>query len=578
MDTTELRDQLFSCPDENLRTALHRSHGARLSTISVADLLTEIKKLAVVRQSNNVNTLALMKAKQEQDEPVRQFAARLRGLAAVCDLTVTCTCGLKVSEVDKWVRMSLISRLNDEDTKQEVLSKVDEMPLDETITFVEARETGKTSLKILSGGLSSGQVNKVQEQVSAQDKCTYCGKRGHGKQANIDLRKTSCTAYGKKCKNCGILGHFNDQCKKKPKDTASEELKKSAAKQNTVSINKMQMMRSSGEKLGIMKSSMKLMKKQQNMTKLRHEVWCDKSQTYIKSSLPKEPTLKIRMCVDILSYRRHDPPLDCAVQQSWIDSLENRQQKDILLKTSTADTGAQCFLLGRDHLPGLGLGVENLLRSEINLNCANSTTAGNLGVFFAKLRGEHYVTDESVEARAMVYVIKGDIVLVSRSVLEMLGCIPNHFPRVGEFLEPDDKALTGKLFAINPHPTGWMSDGTHHGVITPDNNTDNSDEVKIVNEAEAIKPQAYNYKPGVKPVVRQPKGECDPESELPCSCPRRDFVDPPEELPMPATDSNRKALEEFIKEHYKSSAFNTCKRQHWPVTSEWTPNEDPHSG
>ena len=177
------------------------------------------------------------------------------------------------------------------------------------------------------------------------------------------------------------------------------------------------------------------------------------------------------------------------------------------------------------------------------------------------------MTDESVEARAMVYVIEGDIVLVSRSVLEMLGCIPNHFPRVGEFLEPDDKDLTGKLFAINPHPTGWMSDGTHHGVITPDNNTDNSDEVKIVNEAEAIKPQAYNYKPGVKPVVRQPKGECDPESELPCSCPRRDFVDPPEELSMSATDSNRKALEEFIKEHYKLSAFNTCKRQHWPVTS-----------
>ena len=80
VDTTELRDQLFSCPDENLRTALHRSHGARLSTISVADLLTLIKKLAVVRQSINVNTLALIKAKQERDEPVRQFAARLRGL------------------------------------------------------------------------------------------------------------------------------------------------------------------------------------------------------------------------------------------------------------------------------------------------------------------------------------------------------------------------------------------------------------------------------------------------------------------------------------------------------------------
>jgi hypothetical protein len=130
----------------------------------VKDLLKEIEVLAVVRQSNNVNTLAMISAKQERDEPVRQFAARLCGLAAVCDLSVTCTCGLKLSEVDKWVRMSLIGGLNDEDTKQAVLSKVDEMPLDETVTFVVARETGKTALKILGGKLASRQVNKVQQE------------------------------------------------------------------------------------------------------------------------------------------------------------------------------------------------------------------------------------------------------------------------------------------------------------------------------------------------------------------------------------------------------------------------------
>ena len=69
VDTKELRDQLFSCPGENLRTSLHRSHGVKLS-ITVEDLLEEIKKLAVVWQSKNVNTLALMAAKQERDEPV----------------------------------------------------------------------------------------------------------------------------------------------------------------------------------------------------------------------------------------------------------------------------------------------------------------------------------------------------------------------------------------------------------------------------------------------------------------------------------------------------------------------------
>ena len=135
----------------------------------MADLLKEIETLAVVRQSNHVNTLALMTAKQERDEPIRQFAARLRGLAAVCDLTITCTCMLKVSEVNKWVLMSLINGLNDEDTKQEVLSKVEEKTLDDTIAFVEARETGKNSVKILSGGLTSGRVHKVHEKEIGGD-------------------------------------------------------------------------------------------------------------------------------------------------------------------------------------------------------------------------------------------------------------------------------------------------------------------------------------------------------------------------------------------------------------------------
>jgi hypothetical protein len=161
-DGDKLKDQLTNCPDETLKGALYKALGDRIDTISVTDLLKAIEELAVVRQSNNVNTLAMITAKQEREEPVRQFAARLCGLATVCNLSVTCNCGLKVLDVEKWVRMSIIGGFNDEDTKQEVLSKVDEMPLDATITFVEARETGKNALKILGGKLTSGQVNKVQ--------------------------------------------------------------------------------------------------------------------------------------------------------------------------------------------------------------------------------------------------------------------------------------------------------------------------------------------------------------------------------------------------------------------------------
>ena len=69
----------------------------------------------------------------------------------------------------------------------------------------------------------------------------------------------------------------------------------------------------------------------------------------------------------------------------------------------------------------------------------------------------------------------------------------------------------------------------------------------------------------VLPTIRQPTGYCDPESDFPCFCPRRRFADPPDQLPMPATHSNVPALEGWIKEYFKESAFNQCRRQEWPV-------------
>ena len=85
----------------------------------------------------------------------------------------------------------------------------------------------------------------------------------------------------------------------------------------------------------------------QNINKLRNESWCERSQTYIKSTLPEEPTITLRMNVEILAYAKHRPPLKCTVQKKWIDSLVDNKQFDIVLKKSTA--GAQYFLLRADH-------------------------------------------------------------------------------------------------------------------------------------------------------------------------------------------------------------------------------------
>ena len=51
------------------------------------------------------------------------------------------------------------------------------------------------------------------------------------------------------------------------------------------------------------------------MKKLRHEVWDEKEEMYIKSGLPEEPKLKIRMCVDVMAYKSLKP----YVQLSMMD-------------------------------------------------------------------------------------------------------------------------------------------------------------------------------------------------------------------------------------------------------------------
>jgi hypothetical protein len=137
------------------------------------------------------------------------------------------------------------------------------------------------------------------------------------------------------------------------------------------------------------------------------------------------------------------------------------QQKDKVLETSIADIGAQCFIIGNNHHRGLGFDMSSHLQSEITLNCADSTAADNLGVFFANIIGEQHETEEVVGTKTMVYVIERDIILVTWVILETLDCILETFPQVGLFLtDDDDDAITGRAFAIKPYPIGHMSDGT----------------------------------------------------------------------------------------------------------------------
>jgi hypothetical protein len=101
--------------------------------------------------------------------------------------------------------------LNNEDTKQEVLSKVGNMTLIDTVTLIEARKPGMLATKSLGSKMSSTVVNQVQKKTEQQN-CSYCGNKGHGRRANFETRKAMCPAHGQACTKCRRQDHFAAVC------------------------------------------------------------------------------------------------------------------------------------------------------------------------------------------------------------------------------------------------------------------------------------------------------------------------------------------------------------------------------
>jgi hypothetical protein len=109
-------------------------------------------------------------------------------------------------------------------------------------------------------------VNPVQQDREDQRSCTYCGQKSHGKSPDINLRKADCPAHGKKCAKCHQKGHYAGVITRRGD-------KKTTAGTNKFTINRMKMSEKSAKISRVSQSKRNMMKKQQNMKKLHHEVW-----------------------------------------------------------------------------------------------------------------------------------------------------------------------------------------------------------------------------------------------------------------------------------------------------------------
>jgi hypothetical protein len=214
----ELRGQLMDTTSEKLRYAMFQDD-RDIETRDEATILASIKKLAVKSENVMISRITLHGIQQEADENIRNFAARVKGQADLCNLVVRCTCGEVVRYTDQIVRDIIMRGLHDQDHQCDVLGHHDQnMTLDAILTLLETKETGRrTQASILSetGGLGKSAYKKAdrtdpakQQQEDKTVKCNNCGKVGH--RANRILKDSTANRR----KNCPTFHNKCDKCKK----------------------------------------------------------------------------------------------------------------------------------------------------------------------------------------------------------------------------------------------------------------------------------------------------------------------------------------------------------------------------
>ena len=230
-DETETRDQLRAACSEDLRRNLFNCLGSKLKTLTEQHMMDEIQKLAVLAQNNLVKVVQLLALSQDREEPIRTYYARLKASASACELSIQCTavaCTEKVSYSDKMILHALVRGIADEEIRENVLAKTEELGLEETIKFIEAKEPGRRSTVQLSPrSLANIGVNKItaykrdqksdvitkpMETPNAGARCMFCSQTGHGYRSSRATRKSKCPAYGKLCTKCQREGHFSVVC------------------------------------------------------------------------------------------------------------------------------------------------------------------------------------------------------------------------------------------------------------------------------------------------------------------------------------------------------------------------------
>ena len=197
-------------PDDELERLAFQD-GIR--TADPDQLIKEIKHLAVTTVHPALHVVSLHGSIQIQDEKIKTFCARIKGIAQNCNLKKTCsksTCDEVVSFMEETCFHVAIAGLIDEDIKEKVSTEAmvgTVKDLSSLIEYVSAEESSKQ--KSPSRNISA--IQKIPMKSPQDRKCIGCGMPQHGPFNR--KRSKECKAYGKTCNKCQRQNYYTSLCK-----------------------------------------------------------------------------------------------------------------------------------------------------------------------------------------------------------------------------------------------------------------------------------------------------------------------------------------------------------------------------
>ncbi|XP_071478837.1 uncharacterized protein [Diadema antillarum] len=400
--------QLLECCDEPLRKDLTRAAGGSLTNKTEDEVLAAIKKLAVREENTMVARVTLHNMRQDRDETVRSFGARLRGQADICKFIIACpSCGADVNYTDTIMRDVLTRGIADSEIPLDLLGdKKQDMGLEEVFQFIEAKEAGKRSASSLldshtvEAASSSYRKAKQAHPKERQELCAYCGKKGHGRSAPTRVRKSQCPAYGHKCGHCDKFHHVEDVCRSKGKPKVPQS--PSLGEQEGAIFDALCTIRDVGHPPGL---------------PIDHHVYDDISKAWHRKRSKPQPYLNVTVQAVPGDYQALGFNLSSPSQTSAIPAM--------------ADTGCQSCLAGLKVLHRLGLRQQDLIPVTMEMHTATNGGITILGAVPLRLSGRNPL-GHVVESRQLTYITdNSDKLFLSKEACIDLGIIPDSFPTLG---------------------------------------------------------------------------------------------------------------------------------------------------